>query len=262
MKYENSDFHNMETDVDELMEFGHCMPTGLELRHVCRSGFGDLHDPTKNVQRLGKQMKEAKYRAHILKAPGSVKMQDPRMETSCPDWSTFVEICCAILCALTFPNDQKRQVVVRELQEMWEGMEKSVTYRIGKRRLTRNIFFVATGTGDLCFTCYEFDLQLDSRPHKAICYKSTKEVRNQDEGNNMRTRSTGVLECNSCLLGAQDNKVSVAEFDAAHPKESHKKVEMMLSGHLTYHLMRPNKMPKILKPSKHAGWSDLREFIR
>ena len=209
LKYENSDFHTMQEDVDELIAHGYCMPTALELRHVCRSGFGDQHDATKNVQKLGNQMKEAKYRAHILKAPGSVKMQDPRMETSCPDWSTFVEICCAILCALTFPSEQKLKVIMRELQSMWEGMEKSVTYRTGKKRLTRNIFFVVTGTGYLCFTCNQFDLQLTSRQHKDICYKPTREVRRQEEGNNMRTRHDGILECNSCLQGAGDDKVTV-----------------------------------------------------
>ena len=69
--YENNDFNNMEREVEQLMRLGYCNPTQLELRHICRNGFGDMQDAQENVKKLANQMKEAKYRALILAAPGS-----------------------------------------------------------------------------------------------------------------------------------------------------------------------------------------------
>jgi len=154
-------------------------------------------------------MQEAKYRALFLNAPGSKKMLKQKMSAPCPDWVTFVEISCAILAALRLTNRKKLKQIIIELQAMWEGMQQTVTYRLGQKKLTRNIFFVATGTGDLCFTCYQFDMCLDLPSHKDICYNPSKEVRKEAEGSNMRTRKDGFLECNTCLEKAADDSVTV-----------------------------------------------------
>ena len=261
LRYENGDFHNMQIDVDDVIEHGDDQPTALELRHICRSGFGDMGDEAKTIKKLANQLREGKYRALILNAPGSKKMKEPRMATTCPDWSTFVEICCAILAALDIPTKHKLRVIQIDLQAMWDGMIDTVMYYKGKRNLIRNIFFVATGTGDMCVICYQFDLEITERHHKAICYKSTAEVRNTPEGNNMKTRRDGRLECNSCLTASQDEKVTVQQFQAAHHFHDHKKVEQMLSGHLTYATERPGETPTIKKPKKFDGWSRLEETI-
>ena len=198
----------------------------------------------------------------ILNAPGSDKMKEARMATPCPDWSTFVEICCAILAAMDITSREKLKLIQRDLQSMWEGMTNSVTYCKGKRNLVRNIFFVATGTGELCLVCHQFDLETTGHHHKDICYKSTPAVRDTDEGSNMRTRSDGKLECNSCLKTAKDDKVTVGQFKADHKPHDHKKAELMLSGHFTYATERPNMKPPIKKPRNFEGWARLEETIK
>ena len=46
-RYENADFHAMQSDVDVVLEHGSCTPTALELRHICRNGFGDMGEDKK-----------------------------------------------------------------------------------------------------------------------------------------------------------------------------------------------------------------------
>ena len=113
-------------------------------------------------------------REYFCKAAGCTLMDNPDLHQNFPDLDSFMKICVAIAYACQLLDLKVRYNLYRELTLLWFWMPKKVSFRYKVSHLARNIFFIATGTGVLCWKCMNFDLTDDPSVHHEICTTTEK----------------------------------------------------------------------------------------
>ena len=173
-------------------------------------------------------------RAYFLKAGGSKTMENRHFANAFPDMPTFMYICCAMIKALSIVGKAERMTIFYELSALWDNMARRSTTRYLVSNLSRNIFFIATGTGKLCWMCMQFDFVTDQRTHSRVCITQESKMTKDLSRYGVFRNKYGLSACNACFKPNRNKNVSDAKFFEDHVLKAHKEPLWMLAGVLGF----------------------------
>ena len=101
-------------------------------------------------------------------------MKSKKYDVNFPTIDEFMTICVVILNGMQIQKPKLRKSLFHQLTKMWENMYVESLVRYDVSNVARNIFFIATGTGILCWKCMQFDFHLEGESHFKVCFNQGK----------------------------------------------------------------------------------------
>ena len=161
-------------------------------------------------------------------------MEADDLHLNFPNLNKFMRICVAMVQPLGLKNNNLRFKLYRELSNLWIKLGTHALYRYDVSHCARNIFFIATGTGQLCKFCMNFDLTLDPSVHHTICVSEVKREDKPLEYYGLGLNQKSEISCNTCSEVKPSDVKDAESFYETHVHMRHTLPVHMLSGHLGF----------------------------